>query len=85
MPDDNGNDNDKAAAERLISLAEAAEICGLAPGYLRRLVRTGKMWGIKVARNWVTSEAAVKEYLATERRPGPKPKTSKEDDDLLDN
>ena len=79
MPDDNGSNDERAAAERLISLAEAAEICGLAPGYLRRLVRTGKMWGLKVARNWVTSEAAVKAYMAMDRQPGPKPKTSKED------
>ncbi len=80
MPDDKGNDNDKAAAERLISLAEAAEICGFAQDYLRRVVRSGKMWGTKIGRNWVTSEAAVKEYMAKERRPGPKPKTPKTED-----
>lgn len=74
MADDNGKDNDKAAAERLISLAEAAEICGLSHDHLRNLVRAGTIWGTKIGRNWVTSEAAVKEYLATDRRPGPKPK-----------
>jgi predicted HTH domain antitoxin len=80
MPVENGSAEEKAAAERLISLTEAAEISGLAQGYLRRLVRTRKMWGVKIARNWVTSEAAVKAYLATERQPGPKPKTSKKED-----
>jgi excisionase family DNA binding protein len=76
MPESDSS-HDKAAAERLISLAEAAEMCDLAQDYLRRLVRTGKMWGTKIGRNWVTSEAAVKEYLATDRRPGPKPKNPK--------
>jgi excisionase family DNA binding protein len=80
MPDDVRGESDKTAAERLISLAEATEICGLAQDYLRRLVRTGRMWGIKIGRNWVTSEAAVKEYMALDRRPGPKPKAPKQDD-----
>jgi excisionase family DNA binding protein len=80
MPNDKGNDNDQAAAERLISLAEAAEICGLAQDYLRFLVRTGRMWGIKIGRNWVTNEAAVSEYMATDRRKGPKPQTPPEED-----
>lgn len=79
MFENNGSTDKKAAAEHLISLAEAAEICGLAQDYLRRLVRTGKMWGIKIGRNWVTSEAAVKEYLALDRRPGPKPKVPRQD------
>lgn len=75
MPEDGAHENDKAAAERLISLAEAAEISGLSHDHLRNLVRAGTIWGTKIGRNWVTSEAAVKEYLAIDRRPGPKPKT----------
>lgn len=78
MPDDTGSTDEKAAAERLISLAEAAEICGLSSDHLRKLVRTGKVWGTKIGRNWVTSKAAVTAYLATDRRPGPKP-SPKED------
>lgn len=69
------------AAERLISLAEAAELCGLSPDHLRKLVRSGTVWGTKIARNWVTTEVAVRSYLATERRPGPKPKASPAPDD----
>jgi excisionase family DNA binding protein len=56
----------------LISLAEAAQRYGLAHGYLRRLIREQKIWGRKIGRNWVTTDEAVKAYLATERRPGPK-------------
>ena len=60
------------AAERLISLAEAAEVCGLSAGYLRQLVRNRAIWGKKIGRNWVTTEEAVAEYLAQDRRPGPR-------------
>ena len=79
MPDDSTENDDRAAAERLISLSEAAEVCGLSPDHLRKLVRGGKVWGVKIGRNWVTSEAAVTAYLATDRRPGPRPQTSSED------
>jgi len=81
MTDDQVPRDDKAAAERLISLAEAADRWGLAQDYLRLLVRSGKLWGAKIGRNWVTSEVAVSEYMATERRPGPKPKTPKTEDE----
>ena len=56
----------------LISLAEAAEICGLSQSHLRRLVSTGAIWGKKIGRNWVTTAEAVKEYKARGGRPGPK-------------
>lgn len=56
----------------LISLAEAAQRYGLAHGYVRRLIRERKLWGRKIGRNWVTTDEAMKAYLATERRPGPK-------------
>jgi len=62
------------AAEKLISLAEAAEISSLSQGHLRLLVNQGKLWGTKIGRNWVTTEQAVRDYIATDRRPGPKPK-----------
>jgi excisionase family DNA binding protein len=65
------------AAQQLISLAEAADLSGMSQSHLRLLVRQGTIWGTKIGRNWVTTEVAVKEYLATERRPGPK--TSEED------
>ena len=32
------------------------------------------LWGTKIGRNWVTTEQAVQEYLARDRKPGPKPK-----------
>ena len=71
----NGPEHDSVekAAEKLISLAEAAALCGLSSAHLRRLVREGKIAGTKIGRNWVTTEEAVAQYLAQDRRPGPKP------------
>ena len=62
----------------LISLSQAATIGGLSPNHLRLLVRTGEVWGIKVGRNWLTTEMAVKHYLASDRKPGPKTKHGRE-------
>lgn len=58
--------------DKLLPLAKAAERCGLSSSHLRLLVRHGEVWGIKLGRNWVTTENAVREYLARARRPGPK-------------
>ena len=58
----------------LIPLNEAAELSGLTAGRLRQLLRAGELWGFKPGRNWYTTEQAVKEYLARNIRPGPKPK-----------
>jgi excisionase family DNA binding protein len=74
MPEEQSDKAGEAAADSLISLAEAADLSGLSHDHLRNLIRWGKVWGTKIGRNWVTTEAAVKAYLATERRRGPKPK-----------
>lgn len=58
--------------EDLISLSEAAQQTGLSASHLRLLVRRGEIWGKKVGRNWLTTEQAVQEYLAHDRRTGPK-------------
>ena len=57
----------------LISVTEAARISGFTAGYVRRLVSTGQIEGVKLGRNWLTTEEAIREYLKQERRPGPKP------------
>jgi predicted HTH domain antitoxin len=58
---------------KLISVTRAAEISGLTPGYIRRLLRNNIIEGKKIGRDWFTTEETIREYLATERRPGPKP------------
>jgi excisionase family DNA binding protein len=50
-------------AERLISLEEAAALSGLSDAHLRRLAEQGRLRARKIARNWVTTEEAVTEYL----------------------
>jgi len=70
------NDNDiveKPSLDDLISLSEAANISGLSTAFLRRLVSNGQIWGVKVGRNWVTTEKVIQEYLARDRKRGPKP------------
>ena len=57
----------------LISLSEAAKRTGLSASHLRLVVRRGEVWGRKLGRNWLTTEQAVRDYLAQEHKPGPKP------------
>lgn len=63
---------DQLNLEDLISLKEAAAISGLSHDHLRRLAGRGDLWAKKIGRDWLTTEKAVKEYLARKRRPGPK-------------
>ena len=60
--------------EALITLREAAELSGLSHSHLRLLIRRSDIWGKKIGRDWLTTAQAVREYLARDRRPGPKPK-----------
>jgi hypothetical protein len=57
----------------LISLQEAAVISGLSMSHLSLLIRKGELWGMKIGRNWVTTEKAIQDYLAKGLKPGPKP------------
>ncbi len=56
----------------LISLREASELSGLSPDHLRRLAGRGDLWAKKIGRDWLTTKRALREYLARDRRPGPK-------------
>ena len=69
-----GNKSNQPDLDDLIPLSKAAELCGLSPDHLRRLAGQGELWAIKIGRNWVTTEDAVNNYLALNRRPGPKRK-----------
>lgn len=75
MPECGPEDStDEPRLEELIPLRKAAELSGLSSSHLRLLVSRGEIWGKKLGRNWVTTAQAVREYLARDRRPGPKPK-----------
>ena len=75
MPD---QDNDPTFLDevdrRLISVTEASQTSQLTPSYIRRLLRTNKLPGVKVGRDWFTTEEAIRAYLAEDRRPHPKTK-----------
>ena len=57
---------------KLISVTAAAEISGMTTSHVRYLLRNGEIEGVKVGRNWLTTEGAIREYLKKDRRPGPK-------------
>ena len=58
----------------LITFEEAASLSGFTDRHLRKLAGENKIWAIKLGRNWFTTEQAVREYLAKDRKTGPKPK-----------
>lgn len=60
-------------SKELLPLSQIALLCGLSHSHLRRLIREGEIWGKKLGRDWFTTEQAVREYLAREIKPGPKP------------
>ena len=57
----------------LITLLEAAKLSGLSSTHMRLLASSGEIWAKKLGTNWFTTEQAVRDYLARDRRPGPKP------------
>jgi hypothetical protein len=65
--------DDRREPEALIPLTKAADLSGLSTSHLRLLVRQKKIWGVRMGRDWFTTEQAVREYLARDRKTGPKP------------
>lgn len=61
---------DQSKLKDLISLQTAAKRSGLSSSHLRLLIRNGDIWGLKIGRNWVTTEQAVREYLSRAQRLG---------------
>ena len=63
-------------AANLISVAAASQVSvggeSLTPRHIRRLLKQNILSGIQIGRYWYTTEEAVRNYLLTERRPGPK-------------
>lgn len=68
------NSGRQPAEERLISLHEAAQRSGLSTGFLRRLSRQGAISATKVGRDWITTWAAVAEYLADSEKRSKNPR-----------
>ncbi len=55
-----------AGEEKYITLKEAAKLSGYAPDYLGQLIRKGKLRGKQIYLNvaWVTTEEALRDYMA---------------------
>ena len=60
----------KSSPDDLISLAEAAKRYGLGHDYLRRIAGNGRLKAQKIGRDWLTTPAAVEEYLASRHKRG---------------
>ena len=72
--DNTGKNSAQPGLGELIPLSQAANISGFTRQHLALLIRQGNIWGTKLGgRDWFTTEQAVREYLARERRTGPKP------------
>jgi excisionase family DNA binding protein len=63
----------ESSTSKFISVTEASQISGLTTSFIRRLLRTGQIEGVKIGYSWLTTEEAIREYLSKERRRGPKP------------
>lgn len=49
--------------DELLSLSEAAAISGMTRQHLALLARQGKLRAQRVGRGWITTRAAVEEYM----------------------
>lgn len=72
MSDLPAEDSSGRSGRQLITLAEAAQISGLSHSHLRLLVRKGKIWGVKMGRDWLTTREAVVAYSSTKQESDPK-------------
>ena len=61
-----------SAEHRLLSTAEACQISGLGRQYIERLLRQGRLAGIKPGHDWLVYEVSLHAFLAHPRKRGPK-------------
>ena len=65
--DTDTNTTDK---NRLISLAEAAELYGFSHNYLRRLVNRNRLEAKKIGNSWVTTPNQIEQYIRSRQEKG---------------
>jgi len=65
----------EASLSEWISVKAAAEYTGYTPRHIRLLLTKGLVKGRKFGRDWFTTREALDQYLATNPRPGPDPKS----------
>jgi excisionase family DNA binding protein len=59
-----------------ITAKEASELAGLHYAHITLLATRGKIKAFKFGHAWLIDKASLKAYLASDRRPGPKPEPS---------
>lgn len=60
------------AHRKTVTTPEAARLSGLSKNYLATLLRKGKLEGFQLARDWFVYLDSLEQFLATNRKPGPK-------------
>jgi hypothetical protein len=60
-------------AGEYISSREAVKLFGVSDSQLRRLLISGKVQGVKLARNWLVFRPSLTAYMADRPRPGLRP------------
>jgi len=56
-----------------VTTKEAAQIAGVKPRYIRRLLLAGALEGERLGRDWLVKRRSIEQFAATERRRGRKP------------
>jgi excisionase family DNA binding protein len=64
--------------DEYITVAQASQLSGLSRRQLSWLLKNGVIEGIKPGHDWLVRPSVVMEYLARDRRPGPKPRKPRE-------
>jgi excisionase family DNA binding protein len=68
----------------LLSTSEAMRMSGLSREHIQRLLRVGRLEGLKPGHDWLVYEDSLKAFLAQPRKPGPKlGKRSTDDSDQV--
>lgn len=62
--------NDTEDKTRLISLAEASELCGFDQRYLATLARKGRLKAQKIGNSWATTPLDVDNFIASRKKRG---------------
>src|SRR5438270_2560561 len=56
----------------LLSTSEAMQVSGFSREHIQRLLRSGRLEGVKLGHDWLVFEDALLAFIAQPRKPGPK-------------
>lgn len=64
----------KSAVHSILTAPEAAKRFRLSQRHITRLIAQGKIVGRKAGGTWLVDPLSLQRFIATPRKPGPKPK-----------